>query len=207
MLLKNLDTAQGLVNGSRGTVIDFRDCDDISDSLFPQLPVVKFEVTIGKVKKEIERVMTQEEWTIEQGGKTLASRIQIPLKLAWAMSIHKSQGMTIPKLEVCGVFVSSLILVLRNFLFFFTHFPLWKSPSNSHFFTCEFSPLNPFRTHFQPTFNPLSTHFQPTFNPLLSYFELFSEYTRCPSRTCSSLAKATSRCREPFRLMVRFMVM
>lgn len=37
---------------------------------------------------------------IEKGSDVVASRTQIPLKLAWAITIHKSQGMSISRLEV-----------------------------------------------------------------------------------------------------------
>jgi hypothetical protein len=46
------------------------------------------------------------EWSVELGNRVVATRTQIPLKLAYALSIHKSQGMTISSLEVSldGVF-------------------------------------------------------------------------------------------------------
>lgn len=40
------------------------------------------------------------------GDQTVSARVQIPLRLAWSISVHKSQGMTIPNLTVnlSGVF-------------------------------------------------------------------------------------------------------
>src|SRR3989344_2502853 len=35
------------------------------------------------------------EWRIEDGGRVLARLSQVPLRLAWAMTVHKSQGMSL----------------------------------------------------------------------------------------------------------------
>ena len=103
VLLKNLAVNKGLVNGARGVVIKFKvaETDDGDKRMFP---VVRFEHSVGNDDQEMtttDRVITPEEWSLESGGQVVASRTQLPLKLAWALSIHKSQGMTISSLEVC----------------------------------------------------------------------------------------------------------
>ena len=85
ILLKNLDSKNELVNGAQGVVETFYLGTD--KKLFP---VVRFK---NGVVAQIE----MDTWSIESGGTVVASRKQIPLNLAWAISIHKSQGMTLSK--------------------------------------------------------------------------------------------------------------
>jgi hypothetical protein len=67
MLLKNLDTAKGLVNGARGVVVEFRKPAQGVKSIFPKLPVVRFEVVMGDTKSEEVRLMTEEMFDIGSG--------------------------------------------------------------------------------------------------------------------------------------------
>ena len=83
MLLKNLDLANGLANGSMGIVVEY-DKDN--------LPVVRF--TNGVV-----RSIGRSETEVMQNGKLYAKRTQIPLRLAWATTIHKCQGMTFDRIS------------------------------------------------------------------------------------------------------------
>ena len=43
---------------------------------------------------------TDNEFSVTQKGKVVATRFQIPLRLAWGVSIHKSQGTTFDKISI-----------------------------------------------------------------------------------------------------------
>jgi hypothetical protein len=68
------------VNGSLGTVVAFDPA--------TEYPIVEF--TNGK-----EVTMQPDTWELRDGDKKRASITQIPLRLAWAITVHKSQGMTL----------------------------------------------------------------------------------------------------------------
>ncbi|GLU04144.1 hypothetical protein SLE2022_213070 [Rubroshorea leprosula] len=93
MLIKNLNVWHGLVNGSTGTVTRFEVADGATHLTCDNvLPVVKFDS--GK-----EILIEPETWSIMEGGSLLASREQLPLVLAWAISIHKCQGLTLDNIH------------------------------------------------------------------------------------------------------------
>lgn len=83
MLLKNINLSTGLVNGARGIITKYTD----------GFPVVKF-------KNNVEHIAKPEKWIIKTPTGGLLVRKQVPLKLAWAFSIHKSQGLTLDCLEM-----------------------------------------------------------------------------------------------------------
>ena len=107
ILLKNLDATAGLVNGARGVVVDFVTNEE--GGWPTRLPRVRFAppgAGPGDEERSVMSTVQVGSWNIEQGGHPVAVRTQVPLKLAYALSIHKAQGMTIDFLyvAVAGVF-------------------------------------------------------------------------------------------------------
>lgn len=91
MLLINECPELGLINGSRGFVSDIT-VDGAEDG-GPTIEVTYGDDlvrTYGRHKQEDK----------DETDRLLASRKQFPFKLAWCMTIHKSQGMTIDLLDI-----------------------------------------------------------------------------------------------------------
>lgn len=94
MCTKN-NPEKGFVNGSVGEVVKF--------SSKTTYPTVRFTNEKGYSREvEIEPM----DWSVEDNGRKVATISQIPLRLAWAMTIHKSQGMSLDEamMDISNVF-------------------------------------------------------------------------------------------------------
>ncbi len=79
MCTKN-NMQKGFVNGTTGTVMRFE-------------TGTKYPIIQTKDREEI--TIEPMDWSIEEDGKIKASIGQVPLRLAWAITIHKSQGLSL----------------------------------------------------------------------------------------------------------------
>lgn len=71
---------RGFVNGTLGTVVGW------SEAGFPLV-----QTRGGTIEA------SPEEWRVEDRGRVLAKIVQVPLRLAWAITVHKSQGMSLER--------------------------------------------------------------------------------------------------------------
>ncbi|KAK4687337.1 ATP-dependent DNA helicase PIF1, partial [Tremellales sp. Uapishka_1] len=115
MLVVNLQEG-GLVNGSTGLVVDFMTIPDAVDQgvLFPNSaahfspardvawPVVEFIPSKHAGVRQAKRVIIPQMAVdvLNAQGDPEATRHQVPLILAWALTIHKSQGQTIERVKI-----------------------------------------------------------------------------------------------------------
>jgi len=75
----------GYVNGTLGRVLRFNAEDGY--------PVI--ETSDGR-----ELTIVPSSWSMEENGKVMGEVTQIPLRLAWAITVHKSQGMSLDAAEI-----------------------------------------------------------------------------------------------------------
>ena len=96
MLSSNMWTGQGLVNGSMGTIaaILYRSGGP------PDLPivvVVRFDKYNGPTwggERFVSIALISRSW---KTGKRKMSQRQLPLRLAWSITVHKSEGLTLDR--------------------------------------------------------------------------------------------------------------
>jgi ATP-dependent DNA helicase PIF1 len=95
LLIKNLDVESGLVNGSLGTVID----------LFMDGVRVQFDNGVTQIVNRVE-------WELELDNSKVICQ-QIPLMLAYSITIHKSQSLSLESavLDLADCFCNHMVYV------------------------------------------------------------------------------------------------
>jgi ATP-dependent DNA helicase PIF1 len=86
ILVANINVEEGLVNGARGIIVDF--------AANTGFPLVQF--TNGKT-----HLIQRHEWSISVQAYGHVSLLQVPLRIGRAITIHKSQSMSLDCATMC----------------------------------------------------------------------------------------------------------
>ena len=98
MLTMNLWSSVGLCNGATGTVVDIIYQRNHQPPDLPIAVIVEFENNRGPVfENQLLCISICPITVTSQTEVGFHERQQLPLRLAWALRIHKSQGLTLPK--------------------------------------------------------------------------------------------------------------
>jgi len=104
MFIQN-DFDNGIVNGTQGEVVKFDEYttytkDGEEDKVFPNVPYVKL-LKDKRVVPVVPGKWEVEEYDEKSQKNVVVARInQMPLKLSWALTIHKSQGATFDNINI-----------------------------------------------------------------------------------------------------------
>ena len=117
MLTANLWVDMGLVNGAMGTVVTI--CYRLNEAP-PNPPIavtIRFDAYRGPTLSDGTVPITplRRTWFTPGGS---CSHLQLPLKLAWTVTIHKAQGLTLDKvvIDIDKEFSAGLTFVACSFV-------------------------------------------------------------------------------------------
>jgi ATP-dependent DNA helicase PIF1 len=99
MLMKNLKVEEGLVNGAVGTIVDFE------KTVEGKVPVVKFD-------NGLQTPIGFSTWELEL-GENVCKVVQVPLMVAYSLTIHKAQSLTLERaiLDLSDCFCEHMVYV------------------------------------------------------------------------------------------------
>jgi ATP-dependent exoDNAse (exonuclease V) alpha subunit len=144
MLLKNIDSSTGLVNGRRGIITDV--LQDETTGKIHGISVNFDAISTFDEQEELIHMIKVDSFR-RTNGKIL-NFYQFPLKLCYSVTAHKSQGQTLSKVAICldekafahGSFYVALSRVrsIDDIIFFGTKFPEKGPDLHTNMFISDF---------------------------------------------------------------------